>query len=164
MKLSTNLLSIFFLALFAFSCSTDNEGIQFEESPEVLMIPESKTIEIEIMELINEYRISQGLEILHHNEIVKGRAFSHTHYMIENDHVSHDNFYSRKKYLEINIGANKVSENVAYAYSSAKSVVNAWIKSEGHRKNLEGDFTDFEVSAEQNAEGKWYYTNIFIKR
>lgn len=167
MKLPTNLLSLpflMFLMFFTVSCSTDNEEVQFEESSEVLIIPESKSIEIEIMELINEYRISKGLNALNNNNIVKGKAFSHTDYMIKNDNVSHDNFFSRKNYLVNNIGANKVSENVAYAYTSAQSVVNAWVRSEGHRKNLEGDFTHFEVSAEQNAEGKWYYTNIFIKK
>jgi len=164
MKLNTNLLIILFLALFTVSCSTDNEDVQFEESTELLVIPESKEIEIEIMELINNYRVSKGLNALNNNDIVKGKAFSHTDYMIKNNNVSHDNFFSRKNYLVNNVGAHTVSENVAYAYTSAESVVNAWIKSEGHRTNLEGDFTHFEVSAEQNAHGKWYYTNIFIKK
>ena len=75
-----------------------------------------------------------------------------------------NNFFSRKNFLVNEIGANKVSENVAFAYTSAESVVRAWIKSDGHRQNIEGDFTEFEVSAEQNEEGKWYFTNIFIKR
>ncbi len=164
MKLSLNLLSLLFLALFSVSCSTDNEDIQYEDSTELLVIPESKDIEIEIMELINEYRISKGLNALGRNEIVKGKAFGHTDYMIESEQVSHNNFFSRKNYLVNNVGAYKVSENVAYAYTSAESVVNAWINSEGHRTNLEGDFTDFEVSAEQNQDGRWYFTNIFIKR
>ena len=63
-----------------------------------------------------------------------------------------------------NAGALNVGENVAYAYSSAQSVVNAWLNSPSHRSNIEGDFTDFDISAEQNEDGKWYYTNIFIKR
>lgn len=165
MKLPINLLSLLFLALFTVSCSTENEGLQFEDEPyQELIIPESKEIEIEILELINQYRLDKGLTSLENNEVVKGKAFGHTDYMIKNDNVSHDYFFSRKNYLEENIGAYKVSENVAYAYTSAESVVKAWIKSDGHRMNIEGDFTHFGVSAEQNAEGKWYYTNIFIKR
>lgn len=164
MKFKTNLLSLMFIALFTFSCSTDNAELEYEETNELLVIPESKDIEIEIMELINEYRLSKGLSVLNNNDVVKGKAYSHTEYMVKANNVSHDNFFSRKNYLVNNIGAATVSENVAYAYTSAQSVVNAWIKSDGHRKNIEGDFTDFEVSAEQNNEGKWYYTNIFIKR
>ena len=53
---------------------------------------------------------------------------------------------------------------MAYAFSSAQSVVNAWLNSEAHRANIEGDFTDFDISAEQDEYGDWYYTNIFIKR
>lgn len=63
-----------------------------------------------------------------------------------------------------NASATKVSENVAYAFSSAQSVVNAWLNSAGHRANIEGDYTDFDISAEQNEEGRWYFTNIFIKK
>ena len=33
-----------------------------------------------------------------------------------------------------------------------------------HKENIEGDFTNFDVSAEKNAEGNWFYTNIFIKK
>ena len=57
-----------------------------------------------------------------------------------------------------------MSENVAYGFSSAESLVNAWLNSASHRENIEGDFTDFDISAEKNNEGKWYFTNIFIKR
>lgn len=164
MKLTNNLLMVLLIAFLSLSCSEDNNEIQYEDSLTIIDIPESKTIEIEIMELINNYRISQGLNSLNNHNIVKGQAYSHTDYMIRENNVSHHNFFSRKNFLVNNTGANRVSENVAYGYTSAQSVVNAWIKSDGHKGNIEGDFTDFEVSAEQNAEGKWYYTNIFIKR
>jgi len=84
--------------------------------------------------------------------------------MIEVDNVSHDNFFLRKESLQTNADANIVSENVAYGFNSAASVVNAWINSPSHKDNIEGDYTDFDVSAEQNEAGKWYFTNIFIKR
>ena len=84
--------------------------------------------------------------------------------MIEQNQVSHDNFYERKTFLTANTGAKAVSENVAYGFTSAQSVVNAWLNSEGHKQNIEGNFSDFDISAEKNADGKWYYTNIFIKK
>jgi uncharacterized protein YkwD len=96
--------------------------------------------------------------------VVKAVAFTHTDYMIQNDDISHDNFYQRKESLEMNAGANKVSENVAYGFSSPESLVNAWLNSPSHKETIEGDFTDFDISAEQSENGKWYYTNIFIKR
>ncbi len=152
------------LLFFLTSCSTDSTEDMIEETNQTIVIPQSKTIEIEIMELINAYRISEGLSSLSNNDAIKGQAYSHTDYMVVNNNVSHDNFYSRKSYLENNEGALKVSENVAYGYSSAESVVNAWLNSDGHKQNIEGDYTEFEISAEQNDQGKWYFTNIFIKK
>lgn len=153
------------MALLTFSsCSTEDFPDDGIDAISLQIAPAPKEIEIEILELINEHRIGLGLVPLKSLSVVKSVAFTHTDYMVEVNNLNHDNFYQRKITLEQNANAKRVSENVAYAYSSAKSVVSAWINSDSHRENIEGDFTDFEVSAEQNAEGKWYYTNIFIKR
>ena len=152
------------LAIMTFSCSSDT----IEEDPinqTVLQkAPAPKLIEVEILELINNYRISMDLAPLHNLSIIKSVAFTHTDYMVSINQVSHDNFYKRKTSLVQNADAKKVSENVAYAYSSAQSVVKAWLNSPSHKATIEGDFTDFDISAEKNSEGKWYFTNIFIKR
>ena len=56
-----------------------------------------------------------------------------------------------------------VSENIAYNYNSAQSVLTAWLNSPTHKQNIEGDFTDFGISIRVNSTGKKYYTNIFVK-
>lgn len=152
------------IALLSFSCSTEEFPEETLDTTELQEAPEAKIIEIEILELINAHRISEGLNPLNNHNTIKAVAFTHTDYMVEVNTVSHDNFFQRKNSLIQNASATKVSENVAYAYSSAQSVVNAWLNSEGHRANIEGDFTDFDISAEKNAEGKWYFTNIFMKK
>ncbi|WP_299098081.1 CAP domain-containing protein [Winogradskyella sp.] len=153
------------VALLSFtSCSTDSAAEEKINSIEVPVAPQAKQIEIEIMELINAHRITEGLNPLNYHSTVKAVASTHTDYMVEVDNVSHDNFFQRKQSLQINADANIVTENVAYGFSSADSVVNAWLNSPSHRENIEGNFTDFDISAEKNNEGKWYFTNIFIKR
>ncbi|MBF8150576.1 CAP domain-containing protein [Winogradskyella sp. F6397] len=153
------------IALFSFtSCAKDTIEEDVANSIEVPVAPIAKTIEIEIMELINDYRINEGLNPLHNHETVKAVAFTHTDYMIEANSVSHDNFFLRKQSLQANADAYVVTENVAYGFSSAEAVVNAWLASPSHKDNIDGDYTDFDVSAEQNSAGKWYFTNIFIKR
>lgn len=165
MKSITKLPTLVLLAMLTFSCSTDSMDETIENiATENLIVPPAKTIEIEILELINNHRLSIGLNPLRNMDIIKSQAYSHTDYMVDQNTVSHDNFFSRKNYLTNNIGAKSVSENVAYGFTSAKSVVNAWLDSEGHKQNIEGNFTDFDISAEKNADGKWYYTNIFIKK
>ena len=145
------------------SCSS--EPIEDDiTSIEVPTTPQAKVIEIEIMELINEHRINLGLNALQNHDTVKAVALTHTNYMIEEANVSHDYFFLRKQSLEDNASAYDVTENVGYGFYTAEGVVNAWLASASHRANIEGDHTDFDVSTEQNADGKWYFTNMFIKR
>jgi uncharacterized protein YkwD len=162
MKKPTLLPVMVLFALLSFSCSTDSLDDTTNNANTSVVVPETKVIEIEILELINDYRLSIGLNPLNNMNLIKSQAYSHTDYMIDHNNVSHDNFTQRRNYLVNNAGAITVSENVAYGFTSAESVVNAWLNSPGHKENIEGDFTDFDISAEQNIEGKWYYTNIFV--
>lgn len=163
MKRLTLLPLMALLAMLSFSCSSDS----VEENIETITssyVPQAKSMEIEILELINNHRITNGLSTLNNMDEIKAQAYGHTDYMIDNSEVSHDNFYNRKQNLQNNVGAINVAENVAYAFSSPESVVNAWLNSEGHRNVIEGDYTNFDISAEKDINGKWYYTNIFIKK
>ena len=163
MKLPTLLPTMALLALLSFSCSTD--AIDEDKIDAMTTyVPQAKTIEVEVLELINNYRINLGLNPLNGLSAIKGQAYGHTEYMLENNVVSHANFYQRKANLMSQAGAVSVAENVAYAFSNAESVVNAWLNSEGHKNVIEGDYTNFDISAEKDAEGRWYYTNIFIKK
>lgn len=153
-----------FMAVLSLSCSTEEFPDETIESAALINSPAAKTIEIEILELINNHRIGLGLNPLNSLNIIKSVAFTHTDYMVVINQVNHDNFFQRKNSLIQNAGAVTVSENVAYGYSTAQAVVNAWMNSDGHRANIEGNYTDFDISAEQNSEGRWYYTNIFINK
>ncbi|AUC76243.1 CAP domain-containing protein [Olleya sp. Bg11-27] len=164
MRTFTYLVTVICFAITLTSCSTDSLEDTIETDSIAMVIPETKAIETEILELINQHRISIGLNTLVNHELIKGQAFSHTAYMTDINEVNHDHFFTRKSYLVTNANAVKVSENVAYGYSSASAVVNAWLNSEGHRHNIEGDYTDFEISAEQGEDNKWYFTNIFMKK
>ncbi|WP_282070047.1 CAP domain-containing protein [Olleya namhaensis] len=164
MRKFTYLLTVMLLTITLTSCSTDSLDETADYNVEALVIPEAKPIEIEILELINQHRISIGLNVLVSHQLIKGQAFSHTDYMTDINEVNHDHFFNRKSFLVDNADAIKVSENVAYGFSSAASVVNAWLNSEGHRGNIEGDYTDFEISAELGENNKWYFTNIFMKK
>ena len=165
MKVSTALPLMAFVAMISFtSCTTESLPDDEIRTIELNNPPDVKTIEIEALELINQHRISKGLSALKAHTIVKAVAFTHTDYMIEVNNISHDNFFQRKQSLEANASALEVAENVAYGFSSAESLVNAWLNSPSHRETIEGDYTDFDISAEMNENGKWYYTNMFIKK
>ena len=164
MKVSKFMSALALFGILAFS-SCSSESLNEDENINLEMtVPDTKPIEEEVLNLINNYRQEQGLNSLYYNGTVKAVAFTHTDYMIEENDVSHHNFYVRKQNLQVSENAQVVSENVAFGYTSAESLVNAWINSPSHKQNLEGDYTHFDISAEQNQEGDWFYTNIFIKK
>lgn len=160
--LQTILVFLVFSLIFT-SCSEENIDTDLYETAS-LLVPENKVIEVEILTLINQYRIDKGLSSLGQMDVIKAQAYTHTDYMIDQAAPSHDNFFKRSEYLKEHSGAKRVAENVAYGFSSAQSVVNAWVNSEGHKKNMEGDYTHFQISAEQSEDGRWYFTNMFIKK
>lgn len=120
--------------------------------------------ELEVLTLINNYRASKGLNTLQRIDYIATVAEGHDNYMIAVGQVSHNNFADRHQALVTNLGAKTVSENIAYNYSTPQSVFNAWLASEGHRVNMEGNFTHFSIAIRANAEGKKYYTNLFMKK
>lgn len=149
------------------SCS-ENDVNEVETSKIVITdtdisVVESE-IEINVLEKINEYRISRGLNTLEVKAVIKESAYNHSLYMIQQMMTSHDFFLSRKSQLQME-GAITVSENVAFGFTSANTVVNAWINSDSHRANVEGDYSHFNVSVLKDKQtGKHYYTLIFVKR
>ena len=117
MKLLIKLPLLVLLTVFSFSCSTDSIDDNADAISESLVVPQAKPIEIQILELINNHRLSVGLNPLENLDLIKAQAYSHTEHMVSENTVSHDNFYVRSNYLKANAGAKVVSENVAYGYT-----------------------------------------------
>lgn len=119
--------------------------------------------EDETLSLINSYRVSIGLKRLEKNNYISFKSEEHDNYMIDHNVVNHDYFSSRSQNIIETLGAKKVGENIAYNYSTPKGALAAWLLSPEHKQCIEGDYTHFGISIRINAEGKKYYTNIFIK-
>lgn len=120
--------------------------------------------EIETMRLINEYRVSIGLNALERVNHISYKCEEHNKYMIQNNVVDHNDFVARSTNMTNVLGAKKVGENVAYNYKTPEAAVRAWLDSPGHKENIVGDYTHFGLSVTTDAAtGKKYYTNIFVK-
>jgi uncharacterized protein YkwD len=121
------------------------------------------TEENTLISLINTYRIGQGLPELIAVDFISKQAEGHNDYMISQGVLSHDFFKNRYDAIVEALVARTVSENVAFNYRTPQAALNAWIASEEHQSNLVGDYTHFGLSIRLDAEGKRYYTNIFMK-
>lgn len=121
--------------------------------------------ELALLDQINDYRESIGLNALQPVEHISYKSEEHNEYMIAKNEINHDFFQERSKNIIAVLGASKVNENVAYNYATPASALHAWLQSPGHKANIEGNFTHFGASIRINPEnGNKYYTNIFVKK
>lgn len=152
-----------FFVIMLTSCSKEEDGIYFRQIMELKK--EYSSVEVEILDLVNIYRSTIGLNQLEKLDIISSVALSHSKYMANQGVVSHDNFQSRQKKLFSNANAKSVGENVGFGYKSAKELVESWLKSDLHKAVIENaNFTHFGISTERNLNGSPYFTQIFIRK
>lgn len=118
------------------------------------------SVEYAILDRMNDLR----REIRTHE--LKGDAFSDelAERRIDDiitDEISHHGFDNATIKLS-NLGADQIGENLAYALHSADSVVYAWNKSPGHRKNMINSQYDWVGIAHRNHNNRNYYCVLFV--
>lgn len=122
-------------------------------------------IELSVFEQINQYRVDWGLTPLILNVEIVTQARNHSQNMADGAvPFGHEGLAERAAATGIKIGS--VSENVAYYQAVpdvATRVVNGWLESEAHHQNIIGDFNLTGIGVIQNAAGRYYFTQIFIR-
>ena len=120
-------------------------------------------MEMEILALVNEFRVSEGLSVLEFDQDAYEFAQAHNEYMISQGRISHDDFNRRSSDLSVATKSGFVAENVGRNFTTAEALVEAWKNSPTHLKNIVGDFTHAAISATPDENGKLYFTNLFYK-
>ena len=157
------LIIILFIAIFSVSCSKEDDQIYFNKIEETKA--EYTKLESEILNLVNEHRANLGLNKLNVLDFVSSVALTHSKYMVKKGAVTHDNFIERQEKLVVKENAKSVAENVGFGFSSAKDVVNAWLKSNSHKEVIENpNFTHFGISIEKNENDRNFFTHLFISK
>ncbi|MFD2518951.1 CAP domain-containing protein [Salinimicrobium flavum] len=147
------------------SCSKENIEEMDSANLTTKMAPVNySSIELDVLDLVNAYRVQQDLTELLSLDEGSRQAATHNQHMIQNNEVCHDDFGSRYEALVKAENAKAVSENVGFGFRTAEAVVNAWIKSDGHRENMIGNHTHFGISVKEGKDGKLYFTNIFVRK
>ena len=164
--MNSKFLRVYFLSALLclmVSCTAEDNATESVNESAVVNYDYS-AVELETMALINNYRVSIGLNSLEKINYISYKSEEHDNYMITNNVVNHNDFEARSTNIMKVLGAKTVSENIAYNYNSAKGVFDAWLRSEGHKENIEGNFTHFGISVREDPKtGEKYYTNIFVK-
>ena len=117
----------------------------------------------EVVRLVNEQRAQNGLKALTVDINVQKAAqvrakeqqqlFSHTR-------PNGTNCFTALK--ENGVSYRGAGENIAMGQRSPEQVMNGWMNSEGHRKNiLNAKFTNIGVGVHKDSNGKYYWTQMF---
>ncbi|MFI1770603.1 CAP domain-containing protein [Thalassobellus citreus] len=166
-KLIIKIVLLSFIVISLAYCTANkitNNDLKIYNNIDLSLVNENNwEVSNDILYYINQHRIKIKKKILTKDTLhATACAVMHTKYMIEEVRVCHDYFFSRSDALK-KIGATRVSENVAYGYTSAESVVNAWLKSEAHRIVIEGDYSNIGFGVLKSPNNNYYYTTLFFK-
>lgn len=118
-----------------------------------------------IVELVNKERAKQGLKLLVPKADLNRVAQIKAEDMAKNNYFSHTSptygspFDMMKKF---GINYSYAGENIAMGYRTPESVMEAWMNSPGHRKNiLNPNFTEIGVGFTSDG---YYWVQHFVKR
>ncbi|MBB4906095.1 CAP domain-containing protein [Actinophytocola algeriensis] len=124
--------------------------------------------EQQVIALTNEHRTAKGCAGLAENGALRTAARGHSRDMAAHDHMSHQGTNGSDpgdRITQSGYPAKKWAENVAYGQPSPKAVVDAWMRSSGHRANiLDCGLSEIGVGHVVNAEGVPYWTQDFGTR
>lgn len=117
-----------------------------------------KDSDISLFNEINQHRLSLGLNTLNYGfdeslDIVGDHAkFLSDRVSNKEDFKKIGHWYVNHRFQQIQLRDKNIKylgECLSYGYVNPKSVVSSWVKSEGHREILEGDFTHVAIGSDK---------------
>lgn len=121
--------------------------------------------ELEVIRLVNEIRVQNGLKELTYNWELSRVARYKSQDMKDNNYFAHNSpIYGTPFQMIKNFGISyrSAGENIAKGYATPQAVVNGWMNSSGHRANiLNANYTQIGVG--YVASGN-YWTQMFISK
>lgn len=124
------------------------------------------SLEQAVFNQINQYRASKGLSLFALNDSISAQARTHSQAMVSGQVAfGHDGFGQRVQAIATVISLSASAENVAYNQGFSDPVTQAvqgWIKSTGHRQNIEGNYDQTGIGIAKNSKGEYYFTQIFV--
>lgn len=156
----------FILALFLWSCKPSRTTTTRTTTKTANTAPARvslSSLEAGILAEVNRHRKSKGLQPLKTNSIVETEASLHSQRMASKQVAfGHSGFETRVSRMGKRLGGvSNSAENVAFGRYSAREVVQTWLKSTPHRRNIEGRFNLTGIGVSKDSKGTVYYTQLF---
>jgi uncharacterized protein YkwD len=127
---------------------------------------DTNEMEKNILYYINQYRASIGFPALKIISEASIQATKHSAEMANHTTAfGHDGFDERMSNIVKTTGSVHASaENIAYGKMTAKEVVDLWLNSPVHKKNIEGNYELTGIGIAKDADGIVFYTQIFLRK
>ena len=127
----------------------------------------SSNLELEVHALVNAHRTRQGLPALVFDDRIGDLCRDHSRDMSRSATLSHDRVEDREARIAAFLPYTMVAENVGMNQSpvsrTAREVVEQWLASAPHRRNIEGPFDATGIGHARAADGSHYYTQMFAR-
>ncbi|MGR6965993.1 CAP domain-containing protein [Geodermatophilus sp. URMC 61] len=126
-------------------------------------VPADPTAEAAVLALVNEARVDAGCGALTTDPALAAVARAHSADMRDRDYFSHTSPeglspFDRAEQAGVDYSR---AENIAFGQSDATAVMEAWLKSPGHRANiLDCELTKLGVGVAEGPGGPWW-TQLF---
>lgn len=126
-----------------------------------------KSVEQQVIDSVNRYRVSAGLAPLTSNWELCRVARYKSQDMISKGYFSHSSptYGSPFQMMEsFGLSFSAAGENIAFGQRSSQEVMTAWMNSPGHHANIMSPiYTQIGVGVAKTASGTFYWTQEFIK-
>jgi uncharacterized YkwD family protein/spore coat assembly protein SafA len=126
-----------------------------------------KSLENQVIVLVNKERAKRGLQTLTQNWQLSRVARYKSQDMINKNYFSHTSPTYGSPFVmmeHFGIRFSAAGENIAMGQPTPQSVMTAWMNSPGHRSNiLSPAYTQIGVGAAKDSRGVLYWTQQFIK-
>jgi uncharacterized protein YkwD len=125
-------------------------------------------LEAEVLERVNRHRRAAGLRALRADPRIAEIARAHSRAMASGRRgFGHGDFEERSEAVEVRVARyRRVAENVAHHGPRRGDLpgqaVAGWLRSSGHRRNIEGPYSLTGVGAAVSGRGEVYLTQIFV--
>jgi uncharacterized protein YkwD len=121
-------------------------------------------VEKRLLELTNAERAKEELPALKAAPLLFKSAREHSANMAKQGKMEHEldgkNPFQRIK--GVGYQYYLAGENIAFGPLDLKAVMNGWMNSEGHRKNiLHKGYTEIGLGIARGSDGAYYYTQVF---
>jgi len=118
----------------------------------------------EILEFHNRLRASRRLPPLADGSRLASAAIRHARDMAQRGRMSHRGGDGSNPFRRIEASGyqyTQAAENVAFGQTSVESVMNGWMRSPPHRRNILGPYTHMGASFAEDLQGRIYWCVTF---